>query len=61
MKQFKKLSLVFLLLSSSIFFLPLKFKSTQTPDTAGQKHNQANRAETGAMELHKHAGIASLQ
>ena len=61
MKQLTKISLLILLLSSSIFFLPLRFNGNKSINREEQQAGQASDRETGAMELHKHAGLASLQ
>jgi len=61
MKQLTKISLVFLLLSSSIFFLPLRFNNNDPDEAKDKTPQQTSKTETGAMELHRHAGLASLQ
>ena len=61
MKQLTKISLLFLLLSSSIFFLPIRLKSNEARQPDHNATQQAVHTETGAMELHRNAGLASLQ
>jgi hypothetical protein len=61
MKQLTKVCLLFLLLSSSIFFLPLRFKNSAHRNADDKQARQSGYAQTGAMELHRNAGLASLQ
>ena len=61
MKQLTKFFLLFLLLSSSIFFLPVSCTSAAENTSNEKEVKDSGKSETGTIDLHRNAGLASLQ